>query len=196
MLVGREFVHVELHHLLGRGHHGLGLHQGGGGARPGAVLYGGRVVLGTLEGCAVAGGGVPCGGSDMGQGGHAVGVHVAVAIGVSVTIGGHPIGRAGHAGHAAVAHYAAVHTHAVTIVTGSGSGEQCPRSSDQFALERWQVLSVTEVVGVVGATVALTDGDTGSASIGVDIGQQASSAGQGHVDQQTRLQQQNSSVLC
>lgn len=50
------------------------------------------------------------------------------------------------------------------------------------------MLGVTEVVGVV-VGVVVTDGDTGSASIGVDIGQQASSAGQGHVDQQTRLQQ-------
>ena len=31
MLVGCELVHVELHHLLGSGHHRLGLHQRGGG---------------------------------------------------------------------------------------------------------------------------------------------------------------------
>ena len=87
-------------------------------------------MFGTLQSCAVAGGGVPRGGSDMGQGGHAIGVHIAVAIGVPVTIGGHPIASSGHTGHAPIAHYATVHAHAVTIVTGAG--EQCSRSSDQF----------------------------------------------------------------
>ena len=32
VLVRGELVHVELHHLVGGGHHGLGLQQGGGGA--------------------------------------------------------------------------------------------------------------------------------------------------------------------
>ena len=47
----------------------------------------------------------------------------------------------------------------------------------------------------VGDSVVVTDGDTGTIGIGVDIGQQASSAGQGHVDQQTRLQSQNNSLF-
>ena len=65
---------------------------------------------------------------------------------------GHPIRHPRGAGHpAAVAHYAAVYGHAVTIVTlvesmrRSDPVEESARASDQLRLERRQVLGVRDV---------------------------------------------------
>ena len=98
-------------------------------------------MFGTVQG-AVPGDCVSSsGGSHMGESGHTIGVDITVTIAVTMAIDSIGLTCSSNTGHAAVAHYASVDTHAVNIITGSGSAEQCSWSSQQFRLERRKMLN-------------------------------------------------------
>ena len=102
-------------------------------------------MLGTLQGCAVSGDIVACGGSDQGQGGHTIGVDIMAIV---VT---HPVGQVGMAigpssaapstGNTAITDDTSVDAHAVTIIVSvtvpRDSAEQGARTADEFRFQGW-----------------------------------------------------------